>query len=48
MKQITNLLIENFQSHSRSEFDFGKGLTVIIGPSDNGKSAVLRAMRWAL
>jgi exonuclease SbcC len=48
MKQITNLLIENFQSHSRSEFVFSKGLNVIIGPSDNGKSAVLRAIRWAL
>lgn len=48
MRQITHLLIENFQSHARSELSFGKGLNVIIGPSDNGKSAVLRALRWAL
>jgi DNA repair protein SbcC/Rad50 len=48
MKQISKVLIENFQSHLRSEFDFGRGLNVIIGPSDNGKSAVLRAIRWCL
>lgn len=48
MKRIAKVLVENFQSHVRSELDFGQGLNVIIGPSDNGKSAVLRAMRWAL
>ncbi|MFZ5817844.1 MAG: AAA family ATPase [Bacillota bacterium] len=48
MRQIQQLLIENFQSHVRSELTFGPGLNVIIGPSDNGKSAVLRALRWAL
>jgi len=48
MKQIARVVIENFQSHARSTFDFGRGLNVIIGPSDNGKSAVLRAIRWAL
>lgn len=48
MRQIKQILIENFQSHARSELTFGPGLNVIIGPSDNGKSAVLRALRWAL
>jgi len=48
MRQIQHLVIENFQSHARSELSFGPGLNVIIGPSDNGKSAVLRALRWAL
>ncbi|HYF91193.1 MAG TPA: AAA family ATPase [Symbiobacteriaceae bacterium] len=48
MKHIAKVLIENFQSHARSELSFGRGLNVIIGPSDNGKSAVLRAIRWAL
>jgi DNA repair protein SbcC/Rad50 len=48
MKHITKVVVENFQSHARSELAFGPGLNVIIGPSDNGKSAVLRAVRWAL
>ncbi len=48
MKQIARVVLENFQSHARSELTFGPGLNVIVGPSDNGKSAVLRAIRWAL
>lgn len=48
MKHIAGIVIENFQSHVKSELDFSKGLNVIVGPSDNGKSAVLRAIRWAL
>lgn len=48
MRQVTRLLVENFQSHERSELRFGSGLNVIVGPSDNGKSALLRALRWAL
>lgn len=48
MKHIRRVVIENFQSHAHSELEFGSGLNVIIGPSDNGKSAVLRAIRWAL
>lgn len=45
---IQRVLIENFQSHARTELTFGPGLNAILGPSDNGKSAVLRAIRWAL
>ncbi|HEY8345953.1 MAG TPA: AAA family ATPase [Symbiobacteriaceae bacterium] len=48
MKYIRHVLIENFQSHERTELDFGPGLNVIVGPSDHGKSAILRAIRWAL
>ena len=48
MKYIQRVLIENFQSHARTELTFSPGLNVIIGPSDHGKSAVLRAIRWAL
>lgn len=48
MRQVARLLVENFQSHERSELSFGSGLNAIVGPSDNGKSALLRALRWAL
>ncbi|RJQ31174.1 MAG: hypothetical protein C4589_02020, partial [Peptococcaceae bacterium] len=37
---------ENFQSHEYTEIDLSPGLTVIIGESDRGKSAVIRALRW--
>ncbi|SFS60179.1 AAA family ATPase [Marininema halotolerans] len=48
MKGFKHLLIENFQSHERTEIDFAKGLNVFVGPSDSGKSAILRALRWLL
>jgi exonuclease SbcC len=47
-RHIRRVLIENFQSHARTELLFGPGLNAILGPSDNGKSAILRAIRWAL
>jgi len=38
--------VENFQSHEHSELEFSSGLNVIVGPSDYGKSALVRALRW--
>jgi DNA repair exonuclease SbcCD ATPase subunit len=48
MKYIKRLILENFQSHKYSEVDFAAGLNVIVGPSDTGKSAVIRALKWVL
>ncbi|MEW9031977.1 MAG: AAA family ATPase [Planifilum fimeticola] len=48
MKRFKGLVIENFQSHERTEIAFSKGLNVFVGPSDSGKSAILRALRWVL
>lgn len=45
---IEKVLIENFQSHESTELTFNGGLNVIIGPSDHGKSAVIRAIKWVL
>lgn len=45
---IEKVLIENFQSHESTELTFYKGLNVITGPSDHGKSAVVRAIKWVL
>lgn len=48
MISIRRVTIENFQSHQKTVLAFEKGLNVIIGPSDQGKSAILRAIKWAL
>lgn len=48
MKYITKLILENFQSHKYSELVFNEGMNVIIGPSDSGKSAIIRALKWVL
>ncbi|MCX7749771.1 MAG: AAA family ATPase [Clostridia bacterium] len=46
MIKILRVKIENFQSHENSILEFTDGLNVIIGPSDQGKSAVVRAIKW--
>lgn len=48
MRCFRKLIIENFQSHAYTEIDFVPGLNVFVGPSDSGKSSVLRALRWVL
>jgi DNA repair protein SbcC/Rad50 len=40
------LKLRNFQSHKRSELEFHPGLNVIIGPTDSGKSAVFRSLKY--
>lgn len=46
MLSITDVTIKGFQSHKESSFTLSPGLTVITGPSDAGKTAVIRALRW--
>lgn len=47
-KMISSVHIKNFQSHKDTEFNFHNGVNVIIGSSDCGKSAIIRALRWVL
>jgi len=44
--EIKDVVIKGFQSHKESSFNLSPGLTVITGPSDAGKTAVIRALRW--
>ncbi len=48
MERIKSLKVENFQSHADTEVEFAEGVNVITGPSDEGKSALIRALRWVL
>lgn len=48
MKKIAKLHIHNFQSHEDLTIDIAPMLTTLVGASDAGKSAVIRALRWAL
>jgi exonuclease SbcC len=45
---IRELIIANFQSHEDTKLKFCPGVNVIVGPSDSGKSAIIRALRWVL
>lgn len=48
MGYIKSLQLVNFQSHKDTHISFDEGLTVILGPTDQGKSAIIRALKWVL
>lgn len=45
-RYIQTVRIRGFQSHADTTLHFTEGVNAITGPSDNGKSAVLRALQW--
>lgn len=46
LKYLSRITLKNFQSHKYSVIEFNRGLNVIVGPSDTGKTAIIRAMKW--
>jgi len=44
--QLQQLVLRDFQAHAHRKVSFGPGITTIMGPTDTGKSAILRALRW--
>lgn len=48
MKYIEQIDLVNFQSHERTSLTLSPGVNVIVGPSDSGKTSILRALRWCL
>lgn len=47
IKNMLKILhVQNFQSHSKLKIELDEKITTIVGSSDVGKSAVLRALRW--
>ena len=43
---LKKMRITNFQKHQDLKISFDPGVTVVVGPSDAGKSAVIRSLRW--
>jgi len=43
---IQTIQINNFQSHKHTYLTLDPGVNIIVGPSDSGKTAILRALRW--
>jgi len=43
---IEKLRIKNFQRHERLDINFDSTVMAITGPTDTGKSSVIRALRW--
>ncbi len=42
---ITRIEIDNFMAHDRLVLELGPGMTVITGPNNTGKSAIVEALR---
>lgn len=42
---LRRIILENFMSHGRTEIDLADGLTVLTGPNNCGKSAVVAALQ---
>jgi len=45
---IESIRIRNFQSHRDTHLNFHPGVNILVGSSDSGKSAVIRALRWVV
>lgn len=45
---IDKVKLHNFQSHKDTEVEFHRGLNVIVGNSDSGKTSILRAIKWVI
>ena len=45
---IAEVDIKNFQSHEMTHMEFARGINTLVGDSDQGKSAALRAILWAV
>jgi len=48
MTNSLKISLENFQSHTKSELEFKKGITLLVGSSNSGKSSVMRAIKAVL
>lgn len=45
---VVRVEAENFQSWEKLEMDLDAGLNMILGPTDKGKSAIIRVINWVL
>lgn len=45
-KALKRMTLHNFQSHSHTVIDLSPQINIIVGPSDVGKTAIVRALRW--
>jgi len=45
---LKKLKIKNFQSHKDTELEFSPGVNIIVGSTDSGKSAIIRALVYLI
>ena len=47
-KYITSVTLKNFQAHKDTTVQFDRGLNIIVGESNNGKTSILRGILWVI
>lgn len=47
-KNIRSVALKHFQSHENTTMEFTDGLNIIVGESNNGKTAVMRGIMWVI
>lgn len=45
---ISSIEIKNFLSHKHTILDLTNGVNVLVGPTDSGKSACIKALKWVM
>lgn len=45
---IKSIALTNFQSHEDTTLALAPGVNAIVGPSDSGKTAIIRAINWVI
>jgi len=45
---IESLVVKNLESHKNTQMDFHQGVNVIVGETDSGKSAIMRAFKLVI
>ena len=45
---IKKLVLSHFQCHKKKSIEFDPGVNIIGGPSDTGKSSIIRALKWVI
>jgi exonuclease SbcC len=43
---IKSIKIQNFETHIKTHLDLHPGVNVIVGESDEGKSGIIRSIKW--
>lgn len=45
---LEKIILRNFQKHKKRTIEFSETVTVLVSPTDGGKSSCLRGLRWIL
>lgn len=45
---MTTLTLKNYQAHESTVLEFNSGFIAVVGPTNSGKSSIVRGLKWCL